>query len=108
MQVDRYEYDLMLKFDHNTNNYTQWFYFKVSNTRRFRQYQFNIINFVKPDSSFNDGMKPLIYSKKEVDSRQLGWQRAGEDISYYANTVSKQRFNGLPGPSGGGLTNPPS
>ncbi len=74
---------MILKTDHNTNNFTQWFFFKVSNTRRFRQYQFHITNFVKPDSSFNDGMKPLVYSRKESESRAVGWIRAGEDIAYY-------------------------
>lgn len=29
-----FEYELLLKTDYNTNNYTQWFYFKVSNTRK--------------------------------------------------------------------------
>jgi Cytosolic carboxypeptidase N-terminal domain len=30
-----FEYDLELKFDHNsTNQYSQWFYFKVTNTKR--------------------------------------------------------------------------
>lgn len=83
IQLDKYEYELTLKNDYSTNNFTQWFYFKVSNTKRFRQYQFDIINFVKPDSSFNDGMKPLTYSKREAEQRNIGWVRSGEDIAYY-------------------------
>ena len=51
-------------------------------------YQFNLLNFVKPDSSFNDGMKPLIYSKKESEGNKMGWMRAGEDIAYYQNNIS--------------------
>eukprot|EP00347_Sterkiella_histriomuscorum_P013611 403364056 len=83
-ELSRFEYELQLKTDHpNTNNYTQWYFFKVSNTRRFRTYQFHFTNFIKPDSSYNEGMKPLIYSKKESESRQTGWIRAGEDIAYY-------------------------
>lgn len=50
IQIDKNEYELVLKPDHNTKNYTQWFYFKISNTRRYREYIFHIINFVKPDS----------------------------------------------------------
>ncbi len=58
-------YDMALKTDHGcTTNYTQWFYFKVSNTKKDRKYTFNITNFIKPDSLFSNGMKPLIYSKK--------------------------------------------
>jgi hypothetical protein len=38
---------------------------------------------MKADSSFNDGMKLLIYSNKEFENKQMGWMRAGEDIAYY-------------------------
>lgn len=31
-------------------------------------------------------MKPLIYSKKDYDNKNIGWIRGGEDIAYYANT----------------------
>jgi hypothetical protein len=63
IQLDRSEYELVLKPDYGTRNYTQWFYFRIGNTRRHREYIFHIINFVKPDSQFNDGMMPLFYSK---------------------------------------------
>ena len=65
VQVGEYEYDLILKYDYGTNNYTQWFYFGVSNTKKDIRYKFNIINLIKPESSYNQGMKPLLYSKKE-------------------------------------------
>lgn len=81
IQLDNYEYELVLKPDYGTKNYTQWFYFKISNTRRYREYIFHIINFVKPDSQFNDGMMPLFYSKQ----RKQGWYRSGYDIAYYLN-----------------------
>jgi hypothetical protein len=51
--VGDYEYDLILKYDYNSTNHTQWYYFKVSNTRRGQIYKFNIINLIKPDSSYN-------------------------------------------------------
>jgi hypothetical protein len=60
----------------------------VQNTRRFRQYQFHLVNFVKPDSSYNEGMKPLVYSRKESETRQAGWLRAGEDIAYYQSKIN--------------------
>jgi hypothetical protein len=63
VQVGEDEYDLILKYDYGTTNYTQWFYFSVKNTRKDVRYKFNIINLVKPDSSYNQGMKPLLYSK---------------------------------------------
>jgi cytosolic carboxypeptidase protein 2/3 len=33
IQVYEYEYDLILKSDYNTRGYTQWYYFKIANTR---------------------------------------------------------------------------
>lgn len=67
-QVNEFEYDLELKQDHGTVQYiTQWFYFRVGNTKRNHNYKFNIINLCKPDSLYNHGMKPLIYSKKTVE-----------------------------------------
>ena len=85
IQVDKSEYELVLKPDYNTKNFTQWFYFKISNTRKYREYVFHIINFVKPDSLFNNGMMPLFYSKKEAEMHQIGWYRQGYDIAYYQN-----------------------
>ncbi len=46
-------YNLILKYDHDTTTYTQWFYFKISNVKRDIRYKFTIINLVKPDSSYN-------------------------------------------------------
>lgn len=30
------------------------------------QYKFNIVNMMKPDASYNDGMKPIYYSDAEA------------------------------------------
>ena len=65
VMVGPYEYDLILKYDYGTNNYTQWFYFGISNTKKDVRYKFNIINLIKPESSYNQGMKPLLYSTKD-------------------------------------------
>ncbi len=32
VKVGDYEYDLILKYDYSTSNYTQWFYYSVKNT----------------------------------------------------------------------------
>lgn len=53
VQIGEFEYDLMLKYDYGTSNYTQWFFFKVSNTRKDVPYKFNVINLIKPESSYN-------------------------------------------------------
>ena len=78
-----YEYDLFLKADYGTNGYTQWYYFKVGNTRKDATYRFNIVNLMKPDSTYNLGMKPVIYSVKDAEGNGVGWQRDGYNIAYY-------------------------
>jgi len=97
IQVDKYEYDLVLKTDFKTNNHTQWYFFRVKNAKKFRQYQFNLLNFVKPDSSYNSGMKPLMYSRKEAESTGIGWHRCGEDIAYYQSNAAKSKCINLGG-----------
>lgn len=85
IQIGEFEYDLELKFDHGctAQQLSQWFYFRVGNTKRGQVYRFNIINLVKPDSLYNHGMKPLMYSKKEAETKFNGWHRCGSDIRYY-------------------------
>jgi len=48
-------YNLILKYDYQTTNYTQWFYFRITNVKKDVRYRFNIINLIKPDSSYNQG-----------------------------------------------------
>ena len=88
-----FEYELLLKTDYNTNNYTQWFYYKVSNTRKNTPYTFKIINMVKPDSLYNHGMKVLSYSVKNADINDIGWHRVGKNVSYSQNNY-KRKGNG--------------
>ena len=78
-----YEYDLILKPDYNTRGYTQWYYFRIANVRANKLYKFNIINLMKPDSLYNQGMRPLVYSEKESKKSGRGWVRGGSDICYY-------------------------
>jgi len=35
VKIGEYEYNLILKYDHNTTNYTQWFYFRIQNVKKF-------------------------------------------------------------------------
>lgn len=93
VKLGDYEYNLILKYDYNTTGYTQWYYFKITNAKKFTTYKFNIVNLVKPESSYNQGMKPLIYSKKESemnDGKGIGWYRDGQNIVYYQNSLKKK------------------
>ena len=62
MKVSDNEYDLVLQNDINTNGHTQWFFFRVSNTRKNLKVKFNILNLAKPDSLYNEGMRVLSFS----------------------------------------------
>lgn len=90
MQLSVDEYDLVLQNDINTNGHTQWFFFKVSNTRKGHKVRFNIINLAKPDSLYNQGMRVLSYSHNLAKEDKLGWHRVGTEISYYKNHIRNQ------------------
>ena len=75
--------------DTNTLGHTQWFYFQVKNTNKNFPVKFNILNYAKPDSMFNYGMKVAVYSEKKADYESLGWHRACKDINYFKNQIIK-------------------
>ncbi|KAK2520463.1 hypothetical protein Q9966_013391 [Columba livia] len=78
-----FEYVLWLRPDLYTAKHTQWFYFRVQNTRRDHLYRFTIANLAKPKSLYNEGMRPLLYSQRDAESCGIGWRRVGTDIRYY-------------------------
>jgi len=90
IQVYEFEYDLILKPDYNTRGYTQWYYFRIGNTRAGKTYRFNIINMMKPDSLYNHGMRPVAYSEIEAKRSGKGWYRGGADICYYQNSMKRK------------------
>ncbi|XP_042526057.1 cytosolic carboxypeptidase 3 [Dipodomys spectabilis] len=90
VKVAEYEYQLTLRPDLFTNKHTQWFYFQVTNTQAATPYRFTIVNFTKPASLYNRGMRPLFYSEKEAQSHHIGWQRTGDQIKYYKNNLGQE------------------
>uniref|UniRef100_A0A674ADR2 Cytosolic carboxypeptidase 1 n=1 Tax=Salmo trutta TaxID=8032 RepID=A0A674ADR2_SALTR len=89
VQVRKFEYDLVLNSDINSNHYHQWFYFEVSGMRVGPPYRFNIINCEKSNSQFNYGMQVLMYSVQEAIIGRPRWVRTGTDICYYKNHFSR-------------------
>ncbi|XP_061784960.1 cytosolic carboxypeptidase 1 isoform X2 [Nerophis lumbriciformis] len=89
IQVRKYEYDLVLNSDINSNHHHQWFYFEVSGMRVGTMYRFNIINCEKSNSQFNYGMQVLMYSVQEAISGRPRWVRTGTDICYYKNHFAR-------------------
>ncbi|XP_074131446.1 cytosolic carboxypeptidase 2 isoform X5 [Sminthopsis crassicaudata] len=83
VRVDTYDYELTLRTDLYTNKHTQWFYFRVQNTRKEITYRFTIVNLLKPKSLYTIGMKPLLYSEVDARTQNMGWRRAGDEIKYY-------------------------
>ncbi|XP_004707952.1 cytosolic carboxypeptidase 3 [Echinops telfairi] len=80
-----HEYQLTLRPDLFTNKHTQWYYFQVTNTQAGVAYRFTIVNFTKPTSLYNRGMRPLFYSEKDAEAHRVGWKRIGDQIKYYKN-----------------------
>ncbi|XP_055505920.1 cytosolic carboxypeptidase 2 [Leucoraja erinacea] len=89
-RVDSYEYELTLRTDLYTDRHTQWYYFRVQNMQPGVSYRFTIINLMKRTSLYNLGLKPLLYSEREAQLRQVGWHRVGKDIRYYKNNLSQE------------------
>uniref|UniRef100_A0A8B9RRZ3 Cytosolic carboxypeptidase 2 n=1 Tax=Accipiter nisus TaxID=211598 RepID=A0A8B9RRZ3_9AVES len=83
VKVGPYEYVLTLRPDLYTTKHTQWFYFRIQNTRRGPLYRFTIANLAKPKSLYGEGMRPLFYSQWDAQSRGIGWRRVGADVRYY-------------------------
>ena len=52
-------------------------------------YKFNIVNLCKPDSMYNRGMQPVVYSCQDAENCGQGWRRHGYDVSYYPNQYSR-------------------
>ena len=48
-------------------------------------FRFSIVNLTKPDSLYKEGMRPLCYSTTEATTNNIGWQRCGDNISYFRN-----------------------
>ena len=72
-------YDLYMHEDVTNATGAQWFYFSVSGNKAKQKVTFSIRNFYKPDSLFNDGMRPLVLSLKGTTSKdgkkRKGWTR---------------------------------
>lgn len=82
-------YQLVIQNDTNTSGYSQWFFFRVKNTRKNSTIKFNLLNLMKGYSLFNKGMQISIYSEKKAKQERVSWFRGGKDIQYYRNSMFK-------------------
>ncbi|XP_065541683.1 LOW QUALITY PROTEIN: cytosolic carboxypeptidase 2 [Lathamus discolor] len=90
VKVGPYEYVLRLRPDLFTTKHTQWFYFRVQNTRREPLYRFTIANLAKAKSLYGEGMRPLFYSQRDAQSRGIGWRHVGTDVRYYRGAGERE------------------
>lgn len=61
-------------------------------------YRFNIVNLMKGESNYNQGMKPLLYSMHRAENEMIGWHRAGENIAYYSSQRKRRGREDEPPP----------
>ena len=81
------KYQLFLQNDTNTTGYMQWFFFRVSNTKKGQKVNFNIINMLRPKCLYRKGLKIMTYSKLQAQNENIGWHRDCENIMYYTNNL---------------------
>ena len=82
-------YELAMSPDVGTLAHAQWFYFSIVHGVPGETYRFALTNFIKPDSTFNKGQRPVMYSVMRAESEGIGWTHVGEDI-VYAKTKRKR------------------
>lgn len=85
VRTHSHEYSLYLNYDTETKSHTQWFYFSVANHALQGSFAFNIVNLMKYDSLYNEGLLPLVKSEREGGE----WKRGGFAVAYYQNAGRK-------------------
>lgn len=91
-KISETEYNLLLQQDTNSYGNTQWFFFQVSNMKLHTKYKFNILNYSKKYSLYQEGMQVCIYSQRNFDKNNEGWYRGGDKITYSSNKIFKNPF----------------
>ena len=81
------EYDMLIRLDSNSRSHQQWFYFSVTAkpggaSYKGKKVKFNILNFTKPHSLYQQGMKLMTWSNHLFKEQNIGWHRKGSDIVY--------------------------
>ena len=83
------KYELFLHNDTNTSGYTQWFFFRVSNTKKGKTVNLNIMNLQRKRTKYSNGIKIWCYSRKNSDINKVGWHHTTEKVNYYKNFLYK-------------------
>ncbi len=83
------KYELFLHNDTNTSGYTQWFFFRVSNVKKGKTLNLNIMNFLRKTTKYCNGLKIWVYSRKNSEINKIGWHHTTEEVKYSRNFLYK-------------------
>ena len=83
------KYELFLHNDTNTSGYTQWFFFRISNVKKGKTLNLNIMNFLRKTTKYCNGLKIWVYSRKNSEINKIGWHHTTEDVKYSKNFLYK-------------------
>lgn len=86
-QITENKYQLFLHNDTNTTGYSQWFFFRVMNTKKNKKITFQIMNLLRKRTKYNYGIKIWVYSVKKNLYNKKNWHHTEEDVKYYKNTL---------------------
>ncbi|CAG9328864.1 unnamed protein product [Blepharisma stoltei] len=86
VKVKENEYDLYIRTDSNSYGHNWWYYFKVENKWNDREVKFNIVNFSKRSSLYNQGNLPCIF---DINNPAKGWFKGGNKVSYTSSKANK-------------------
>mmetsp|Transcript_99150 Transcript_99150/g.180931 ORF Transcript_99150/g.180931 Transcript_99150/m.180931 type:complete len:1045 (+) Transcript_99150:5-3139(+) len=67
----------------STGSHVQWFCFRIRGMSAEEPYVFHLTNLAKPASLFDEGCRPVFFSRRRHEESRTGWTRAGSDIAYY-------------------------
>ena len=91
------KYQLFLHNDTNTLGYTQWFFYRVTNTQKNKKVNFKIMNCLRKSTKYCYGVKIYVYSKKLNTEKEISWHHTNENVLYYKNNLykiqNKKRFD---------------
>ena len=84
-------YHCILEYDPNDSGPCQWFYFKMTNTRKDVNYRFYISGFHKGKSLYCSGSKVFWYSTKDAMDGNVSWRRGGTRYAYQVTRRPKNK-----------------
>lgn len=87
------EYELHLNNDIETKGHTQWYYFSVRSFKSSHTVRFNLVNFYKFESLYNEGLQPCVYSVTKYKRTGVKWHRGGSSIAYYQNSRVRRKLD---------------